>query len=124
MKININASSVPQPHRYANAVVEQMTRALSHASKRITSVDVTLSDENGPRGGVDKQCRVRISLPPFGHLTASATSENPWAAVAQAAERARRVVLHKLQRPKSLLKRSRKNRAKSLGSIARFESGS
>jgi len=36
--------------------------ALERFQDSINSINVTLSDINGPRGGVDQQCRLRITL--------------------------------------------------------------
>lgn len=121
MRVNVNAPLEVNRQRFQDSVIEQVTNALQRFSTRITSVNVTLTDENGPRGGIDKQCRVSLVLPPFGQLTASATAENPWAALARAAERVRRVILTKLQRPKSLQIRRRKGRSPLSGSLTEDE---
>jgi ribosome-associated translation inhibitor RaiA len=108
MRIKINAPSDANRHHFQDSVIEQLTKTLARFSNRITTVNVTLADENGPRG-IDKQCRVSIVMPRVGQLSASATHENPLAAVAEAADRARRVVLTKLKRPKSLQRRKRRS---------------
>lgn len=36
--------------------------ALSRFDSRVIHVDMVVEDENGPRGGVDKSCRVTVSL--------------------------------------------------------------
>lgn len=36
--------------------------ALSRFADRIDTVDLVVGDENGPRGGVDKSCRVHVRL--------------------------------------------------------------
>ncbi len=36
--------------------------ALSRFDLRIKQVELVVSDENGPRGGIDKACRVSVSL--------------------------------------------------------------
>ena len=115
MRIQINAPSDAKRQHFQDSIIEQLTKTLARVSNRITSVNVTLTDENGPRGGIDKQCRVSIVMPRLGQLSASATHENPSAAVAQAADRVRRVVLTKLKRPKSLQGRKRRTSSESPG---------
>ena len=107
MRITINAPSDAMRLQFQDSILEQMTKTLARFSKRITRVNVTLNDENGPRGGVDKLCRVSIVMPRLGQLSASATQESLPVAVAEAAVRVRRLVLTKLKRPKSVQRRKR-----------------
>lgn len=107
MSITVKAPSDANRDGFCEFVNDCMAQTLARLSNRITKVNVTLTDENGPRGGVDKQCRVTIVMPGLGQFTASARHENPLVAVRQAANRARRIVLTKLRRPKSLRVRRR-----------------
>ena len=113
MRISVNAPSEPKRHDFESSVIGRLSKTLARFSHRITSVNVTLTDENGPRGGIDKLCRVSVVMPRLGELAASATHDNPFAAVAQAASRVRRIVLMKLKRPKSHQIRNRKRRPES-----------
>lgn len=36
--------------------------ALSRFSSKLARVDLVVQDENGPRGGIDKACRVSVSM--------------------------------------------------------------
>ncbi len=113
MRISINAPSETRRHDLEVSVIGRLSKMLARFSNRITSVNVTLTDENGPRGGIDKLCRVNVVMPRFGQVSASATHDNPWAAVAQAAARVRRIVLTELKRPKSRQIRNRKSHSES-----------
>lgn len=110
MDITITHPSKVKHSGFRDSVAEQLRRTLARFSNRIARVDVTLTDENGPRGGVDKQCRVSVLMPGIGEIATTAKNESPWAAVAYAARRARRKVLTKLTRPRSQRKRHRRNR--------------
>ena len=109
MKISIHAPLEAEQTGFLDTISGRMTRALARFSDRISSVNVALVDENGPRGGIDKQCRVSVVMPRLGQVSASAKHENPWAAVRQATERVRRMILTKLKRPTALQVRRRKN---------------
>lgn len=86
--------------------IRQMLRGtLSRFAPNITQVSVLVVDENGPRGGVDKACRVNLMMPGLGPVSATAKHEKVMAAVAEAARRARRMVLTKLKRRGSLRQR-------------------
>lgn len=72
--------------------------ALSRFQHRIGKVTVHLKDLNGPRGGVDKQCRIAVGLVPNGSVTIEETDADVMRAIAHAAERAGRTVRRELER--------------------------
>ncbi len=86
----------------------RLKQALSRFSSRVSAVDVSLRDVNGHRGGVDKHCRIRVTMPGFEPVVAMATSGNYPAAISRAAVRARRVVLTRLKRIRARRERSRR----------------
>lgn len=43
-------------------VRDRLSSALDQHATHIRGVGVTLRDENGPRGGVDKSCQVQVDL--------------------------------------------------------------
>ncbi|QDS99552.1 hypothetical protein HG15A2_28760 [Adhaeretor mobilis] len=90
-------------------MANRLMKTLARFSDRITRVDVTLTDENGPRGGVDKRCRLSVIMPGNGELATSAKDENPWKAIDRAVRRARRIVVTKLKRPITLRTRGHQN---------------
>ena len=109
MKISIHAPLEAAQIGFLVSTTDRMTKALARFSDRISSVNVALVDENGPRGGIDKLCRVSVVMPRLGQVSASAKHENPWAAVTEATDRVRRMILTKLKRPKTLQLRRRRN---------------
>jgi ribosome-associated translation inhibitor RaiA len=101
MKITINAATETKHAGFRDSAIRRITKTLARFSHRISRVNVTLTDENGPRGGVDKRCQFSLVMPGFGELATSALHENPSVAVTQASNRARRMVLAKLTRPQA-----------------------
>jgi ribosome hibernation promoting factor len=61
--------------------------ALGRFAARIDRVRVRLSDVNGPRGGVDKQCRIAVALIPRGGVMVGGSGRDPFALVARTAKR-------------------------------------
>ncbi len=54
--------------------------ALSRFADELSSVLVTLEDLNGPRGGIDKRCRVLLRGPKLGELVVEET-DSDWGPV-------------------------------------------
>lgn len=95
---------------FRDTVANRLTQALIRFSRRIDRVDVAFTDENGPRGGIDKHCRIRVQMPGIQPFVASAKDESWWAAVSRAVIRVRRKLTTKLKRPRSQRERFRRRR--------------
>lgn len=88
----------------------ELTAALqAHAQRRLefallrfrthlASVCMRLTDDNGPRGGVDKRCMVRVRLPGLPPVVINELSEDLYVAIDRATERAARTVARRLAR--------------------------
>lgn len=68
---------------------DQFSKVLSSFGHRVRGVTVRLDDINGPRGGVDKLCRVTVHFTRGGTLVAEGRGENIGQAAAFAATRTR-----------------------------------
>ncbi len=65
---------------------------------RIKRLRVSVEDLNGPRGGVDKRCRIVAEISPSGNLVIEETDTQIHEAVDRAADRLRRSVRRELKR--------------------------
>ena len=72
--------------------------ALGRFAARIRRLTVRLTDVNGPRGGLDKRCRIAVALVPRGTVMVEGVGGDPFALVAGAAKRAGRAVRRELER--------------------------
>jgi ribosome-associated translation inhibitor RaiA len=79
-------------------IERQLRAALGRFARRVGQVRVYLRDVNGPRGGVDKQCRIVVDLPRAGRAVVSGAGTDPYAVVAHTAARTGRAVKRHLQR--------------------------
>ena len=70
--------------------------ALGRFDDRLGTVTVRLSDLNGPRGGVDKECRIHLRLLRRPALVVQCTDSDAYSAISIAAERAGRAVAREL----------------------------
>jgi hypothetical protein len=75
--------------------------ALSRAADVVRRVDVTLADVNGPRGGVDKVCRIRLAGRELPEIIVEERDASLEVAVAVAAGRMSRAVLRALDRSRA-----------------------
>lgn len=75
--------------RYAERTVNA---ALAHAEEQVDVVNVRMGDINGPRGGVDKYCRITVFLHDLPSVTVEAAHEDLYAAIDSAVARAKTVV--------------------------------
>lgn len=106
---------ISEPHLRAR--LEQVLQRFSH---RIHRLVVRLSDENGPKGGVDQRCTISLELDDGTRIHASGRAEAIAAAVDQALRRVLRVLtqsLHRRQGRSSALRQHRQ-RSKVRAAIA------
>lgn len=85
-----------------DALAEHVRRrlgfVLTHHSDRIKRVRVRIGDENGPRGGIDKFCRIQVSLVDAPVAAIAEVGTDLYAAIDRAAGRVGRVVVKHLDR--------------------------
>lgn len=72
--------------------------ALGRFAARIRRLTVRLTDVNGPRGGLDKRCRIAVSLVPRGSVMVEGSGDDPLALVNGTAKRVARAVRRDLQK--------------------------
>jgi len=70
--------------------------ALRRFARRIDRVTVWLEDVNGPRGGVDKRCRIAVRLRPNGAAFVAKSAADAYVAIGRAAGRAGAAVARKI----------------------------
>ena len=72
--------------------------ALGRSNSQVSRLWVRLSDLNGPRGGEDKRCHVRITLIGAPEVVIEDTEADLYVAIDRAADRAGRTVARRLER--------------------------
>lgn len=87
MELAIRGLDLPLTTPLESLVQQRLGFALGRYDSRIRRVDVKLDDVNGPRGGVDKRCRVDVTLAEGGHVRAEGTEEWVRDAIDRAAHR-------------------------------------
>jgi hypothetical protein len=82
----------PQARELAELAVQRLRFALRRHRPRVPQATVALSDVNGPRGGVDKRCRVELGTDGAGRLVVSAVAGDWRSALDRALARATRLL--------------------------------
>lgn len=98
MKIDIRGHHVTIPDELRAQAERRLQFALSRFGHRILHVTVQLTDVNGPRRGIDKQCRVTVALLGSGQVRAEVLDSDFSRAIDRAADRIQRVVTRELER--------------------------
>jgi ribosomal subunit interface protein len=84
----------------------RLRSAVGTATQTFTEVEVRLCDVNGPRGGVDKECGIRVVLHEAGVIFVRASGEDAYATIDKAASRLRLAVARRVGRHRSIRRRS------------------
>ena len=91
MKISIQFKDLQVTASDRQRIEDAIRLALTRFAPLIHGLTAIISDENGPRGGVDKTCRLIVRLH-AGTVVVNEQASAVMAAVTQAAERAARSV--------------------------------
>ncbi|MCB9833133.1 MAG: hypothetical protein H6807_11730 [Planctomycetes bacterium] len=87
---------------------QRLRRALAARAELIEALRVTLSDENGPRGGADKRAALLLDLRGGGRVKSVATSPSLKRALELALEGLRRGLASRLGRRRSRRRAARR----------------
>ena len=96
MKIGIQCRGFSLTSALAGRVRKRLDFLLGRRFNRLRRVDVTLSDLNGPRGGVDKRCLVKVSIDGLRPVVIEDIQSDLYMAIDRAAGRASRTVLRRM----------------------------
>ena len=88
-------------------IQRRLSFALGRFAARIRKVRVSVGDLNGPRGGVDKRCRVAIVLIPTRTIVIEERDSNIYVAIDRVGDRAGTCIGRRLKRLRSVNKCTR-----------------
>lgn len=92
---------------------DRLRFALRRISQKVQSVHVSLTDVNGPRGGVDKHAQIQLHLESHGTVIVGATASN-WRT---ALEDALRRIVAKVVKTLTQAKRPKRQSVKALALV-------
>ena len=98
MRIDLYSPKTPLKDEVREQALSLLRAALDRFVGAVREVRATLHDDNGPKGGVDKRCLIRLRLLPRGEAVISKSAADVLAAVALAAEGAKESVARRIGR--------------------------
>lgn len=98
MRLEIHGQKVPVSAKLQSHIERRLEFALDRLAPRITSVSVYVEDVNGPKGGVDKQCRILAQVKPSGRVIVKETGEDAFESVSRAAEKIGRAIRKRIDK--------------------------
>ena len=98
MNIDIQSLGFPITQALSDHARRRLRFVLTRRSDRIQRVVVRLGDENGPRGGIDKFCRIQVYLFDAPVATLEEVGPELYAVINRATDRVGRVVGKHLDR--------------------------
>jgi putative sigma-54 modulation protein len=94
-------NGVSRPKNLPDHIERRLRFALSRFAIRIEKVVVFLHDHNGPKGGIDKVCRVLVKARGCGMIMATVADTDWFVAVDRATSRVGRSVARQIERLRS-----------------------
>jgi putative sigma-54 modulation protein len=98
MQYDIQCLGFPTTDALTHHVRRRLGFGLTRHSARVARVVVRLGDENGPRGGVDKFCRIQVHLVDAAQVVINDCGPELYAVIDRASDRAARTVAKRLER--------------------------
>jgi putative sigma-54 modulation protein len=111
MKMRVTARGVELTTELRDYVTRRVHFGLGRFAGKIKSLSVQLADINGPRGGIDKCCDIRVDAGLSQKVVVRERQQTIHAAVALAIERVERVVERQLSLTRPAARRSAAPRA-------------
>jgi len=98
MQYDIQCLGFPATPALTSHVRRRLGFGLTRHSARVARVVVRLGDENGPRGGVDKFCRIQVHLVDAANVLIHDCGPDLYAVIDRASDRTARTVAKRLER--------------------------
>ena len=98
MRIVIQAYGFVLTEALKTYTEQRLAATLGWAGYRMRKLAVSLSDINGPRGGIDKRCKIQVQLDGGREVVIEDTEADLYVAIDRAANRADRAMVRRVER--------------------------
>jgi ribosomal subunit interface protein len=116
MHVEIKSQGFEMTPALRNYTLQRLQSSLGRIRDRARHVSVHLSDENGPRGGVDKRCLVAIHIAGGAPVVIEDTREDMYNAIDRVSKRAMNSLMRRLSRTHA--RRGRPSRRPAMDALA------
>ena len=111
MQVEIRGKGLHVTGVLSTYIQRRLSFALGRFGRRVERVLVRVEDINGPKGGIDKQCRVAVVVPHSTTAVMQGIHPNIRVAIDRAIAKASRYVAGRLKQPHWAKLSARKSRA-------------
>jgi len=101
MRLQVNGLNLNLTDNLLDHVDRRFRFALDRMEARVSSVTVRLADENGPRGGRDKQCRVLVTMTTGETIVLNEKGDDIHRVVDRASEKTKRLVNKRIDKKRN-----------------------
>lgn len=98
MIFDVRGRNLPLHEALKKYTERRLGFALRRFDRRIGCVRARIFDVNGPRGGVDKCCRIKADMVPTGVVVVESTAPDAYVVIDRAADRLEQTVRRYLRR--------------------------
>jgi ribosomal subunit interface protein len=106
MQVDIQARDFELTDSLRDYAERRLRFAFTASSNYIQRITMRLSDVNGPRGGEDKLCNIKVTLKTYSDVIIKDVESDMYAAINRAADRAGRNVQRKIRRQQTIRRKS------------------
>lgn len=110
MQIDIRGQNIELTDLERDHITRRMEFAVGHVKNLLRKLTVRVSDQNGPKGGDDKRCKVVADLLPSGSVVVEDDAPELLMAVDRAADRLGHSVEREVGRQQSFNRQSTRSR--------------
>ena len=108
MNVNIQSRLVELTPGLETHIYRKLHFELSRMESHITALAIIVSDVNGPKGGIDKQCLLQVSVANKGYFVIKDRQTDIYYAIDRVMQRVSRLVARKIVRKHRRLNRPTK----------------
>jgi ribosomal subunit interface protein len=98
MRVTIQTNGFEMTGALRSYTEHRLASALGWAREHMYKLGVSLSDINGPRGGVDKRCKIQVQLGSGREVIIENVEADLYVAIDRAVDRADRAVVKQVER--------------------------
>ena len=113
MRVEIRGKGLRVTDVLSIYIQRRLVFSLGRLGRRVEKVLVWVEDTNGPKGGIDKQCRVAVVVPRSTTAVMEGRGSNLIVAINRAVAKANRYVADRLKEPHWINLSARKGRGSS-----------